>query len=55
MIKDVDVTSPACADDVALCALDKTGLNNLLQIAYNYCKKCLFEFSIEKKCDYDLG
>ena len=48
MINDIDVTSPAYADDVAICALHKTGLNNLLQIAYNYSKKWFFEFIIEK-------
>ena len=48
MINDIDVTCPAYADDVAICALHKTGLNILLQIAYSYSKKWLFEFSIEK-------
>ena len=47
-INDIDVTCPAYAGDVAICALHKTGLNNLLQIAYSYSKKWLFEFSIEK-------
>ena len=48
MINDIDVTIPVYADDVAICALHKTDLNNLLQIAYNYSKEWLFEFSIEK-------
>ena len=48
IINDIDVTCPAYADDVAICALHKTGLNILLQIAYSYSKKWLFEFSIEK-------
>ena len=48
MINDIDMTCPAYADDVAICALHKTGLNILLQIGYSYSKKWLFEFSIEK-------
>ena len=51
----MDVTSAAYADDVAICALHKTGLNNLLQIAYSYSKKWLFEFSIGKSVSMIMG
>ena len=48
MIGEIDVTCPANADDIAIYALYKHGLNELLQMAYDYSKKWLFEFSPEK-------
>ena len=46
--REIDVTCPATADDIAICALYKHGLNELLQITYDYSKKWFFEFSPEK-------
>ena len=48
MIGEINVTCPATADDIAICALYKHGLNEMLQIAYDYSKKWFFEFSPEK-------
>ena len=48
MIGEIYVTCPATADDIAICALYKHGLNELLQIAYDYSKQWFFEFSPEK-------
>lgn len=48
MLLDIDITCPAYADDIAICALHKSSLNLLLKIAYDYSKEWLFEFSVEK-------
>lgn len=48
MIGDIDVSCPASADDIAICALHKLGLNVLLEIAHEYSQTWKFNFSPSK-------
>ena len=48
MIGKTNVSCPAYADDLALMALYKPGLNKLLQIAYDHSVKWNDTFSIEQ-------
>ena len=45
---DVNVTNPAHADDLALLALSKKGLNELLVIAYRYSLKWRYTYNLSK-------
>ena len=45
----IDTTCPTYADDIALCALQKYGLNKLRNIAYDYSKKWQFVFNETKR------
>ena len=47
-IGEIDVTYPATADDIAICALYKPRLNELVQIAYDYSIIWFFQFSSGK-------
>ena len=50
-IGDINVASPAYADDVSVGSIHKPGLNIMLQIAHDYAKKWRYEYS-EEKCVY---
>ena len=48
MVSNIDATSPGNVDDLAIAPIYKTGLNHLVQTAYQYSKTWLFEFSVDK-------
>ena len=50
-ISDINVSCPAFADDVTPGSLHKYGLNKMLDIAYRYSNKWLYDYSPDK-CSY---
>ena len=48
MVSNIDATSPGYVDDLAIASIYKTGLNHLVQTAYQYNKTWLLEFSVDE-------